>query len=617
MAEKKDFMSELAKSIEASKRGETSTMQSIDDFQPRARKTSMETDYDPLAGTQEVPTQPVVEEPQVEEVVIPQAVRQEESPVFEAPKEEPISTRPASFSQETFQKIEKPKRSIPKWVWLALLLGLLLLGFLIYYFFFAPKIVVPDCVGQDISCVTNWAKQNRVESSSLVRNEEYNMEYDNNVVIYQSVDPGKKVKPTTPFTITVSLGPDPEEGIVFPGDLRSMTSDEIKDWIAENKLLKTKVTTQYNDTIPEGHVISYEVKNGSESDFTRGTTLNVVTSKGPAPAGQVTVDNLAGKTISEVETWANQKKVKLEKIETFDDKVDSGKIIASSVPQGQTVREGDTITVTVSKGKGVRIPNVVGYTKEQFEAWKMDKNNSVTVVPKSIYNEAPLGTIIGQNITPGTVVESGAVLEVTESLYLPILETHSREWLGKDYLELKAKIDDFNYKGANIQAGEYGEFAQRTCSDEFPTEGMIINYTCSGGTVDSAGSTHYSAGCERPLNLNARVGYQVSTGPCTVATPSPTVVVLTNGDLYDLQSIVEFSNNHGIIYDQLIPITKDQRDAEWETKNADVCITYNGQKYYGGFDIPFTLVMNKGDHIVVEYVTDTGDAKPTEDPNNN
>lgn len=607
MAEKKDFMSELAKSIEAQKRGDTSSMQNIEDFTPKARNVSKETDYDSLLGYENEVQTPST--PQ-EEVHIPEAVYEEPAPVYTEPEPvfvqpEPVEqeprtatidsfqTRPASFSSEQFQKIEKPKRSIPKWVWLLLLLGLLLLGGLIYYLFFAPKIVVPDCVGENISCVTDWAKQNRVENSSLVRHEEYNNTYNENIVIDQSLQAGKKVKPTTPFTITVSLGPDPDEAIAFPADIKNMTQEELNEWKNENKLLKTKITTQYSDTVPSGGVISYEVRNGSEDNFTRGTTLNVVTSKGPAPAGQVTVDKLEGKTLVEIETWASQKKINLIKQEAFNDKIEAGYIISSDKKQGDTIREGDSVTVVVSRGKGVHIPNLVGYTKEQLEAWQ-HANTGVVCVPTSIYNPAPEGSVISQSIT-GQTVESGTVLELTVSKYLPILETHSREWLGKDYLELKAVVDGYNAQGANIQAGEYGAFAQRVCSDEFPVEGMIVNYTCEGGTLDSNGSTHYSAGCERPLNLNSRIGYQVSSGPCTVATPDPAIVVLTNYNLTTLQGLLDYCNSNGIYYDELVPVGSSAEIG------GNVRITYNGQSKTEN-DL-FTITMNKGDHIKIEYST--------------
>ena len=78
-----------------------------------------------------------------------------------------------------------------------------------------------------------------------------------------------------------SDGPDPDELVTFP-DIKNMTMDEIQDWIKENKLLKTKVVTEYSTTVEKDMVIKFDLKNISENNFTRGTNLNITVSKGEA-----------------------------------------------------------------------------------------------------------------------------------------------------------------------------------------------------------------------------------------------------------------------------------------------------------------------------------------------
>ena len=357
------------------------------------------------------------------------------------------------------------------------------------------------------------------------------------------------------ITFTVSNGPDPDEKIAFLTDIKSMTSGEIQSWISENKLLKAKVVTQYSDTVESGNVISYEVKNGSEEEFTRGTTLNVICSKGPAPAGQVTVDNFVGKMYADVESWANTKKIKLNKTEAFSDQVDKDKVISMDKKQGETLKEGDTLSVVVSKGKGVKIPNLVGYTKEQLEAWTADGDNAVSLVKKTIYNAAPEGSVIEQSLKAGSVVEAGEVLELTISNYLPILQTNSRQWLGVDYLQLKAEIDKWNAQGARIQAGQYGTVKEQ-CSDEYTTPGAIIDYSCSGGTSDVGN------GCERPLKLDARISYTISTGGCTV---KPNTLKI--GGIYSAEELKTYAEMNGI--------TLSERTVDALDSNI-----YSGKDYY-------------------------------------
>mgnify|MGYP004481445839 FL=1 len=526
MAEKRDFMSELANEVEEKKKGKLDHIQGIEDYKPKERKVSSSTtddDFDiPSMGTKSAKKPASVYDPKKEPVfttpVEEEEVEDNNTDFDEEDAYGGLNGMPASYGEEQVVRVNTPKKQIPVIAWILLAIAVAGISFAIYWFKFAPHITLPDFRGKNISEVSTWAKQNKMESSAIATSEPvYSMEYEKGVVVEQSVAGGKKVKKDTPITFTVSNGPDPDEKIAFLTDIKSMTSGEIQSWISENKLLKAKVVTQYSDTVESGNVISYEVKNGSEEEFTRGTTLNVICSKGPAPAGQVTVDNFVGKMYADVESWANTKKIKLNKTEAFSDQVDKDKVISMDKKQGETLKEGDTLSVVVSKGKGVKIPNLVGYTKEQLEAWSADSDNSVLVVKKEIYNAAPAGSVIEQSLKAGSVVESGEVLELTISLYLPILQTNSREWLGKDYLELKAKVDEWNSKGARIQAGQYGTVKEE-CRDN-TTPGEIIDYSCSGGTSDVGN------GCERPLNLDARISYTISTGGCTVTpTPTPTPV---------------------------------------------------------------------------------------------
>lgn len=526
MAEKRDFMSELANEVEEKKKGKLDHIQGIEDYKPKERKVSSSAadgDFDiPSMGTKsakksapvyETKKEPVFTTPVEEEEVEDNNTDFDEEDAYGG-----LNGMPASYGEEQVVRVNTPKKQVPVIAWILLAVAVVGISFAIYWFKFAPHITLPDFRGKNISEVSTWAKQNKIESSAIATSEPvYSMEYEKGVVVEQSVSGGKKVKKDTPITFTVSNGPDPDEKIAFLTDIKSMTSGEIQSWISENKLLKAKVVTQYSDTVESGNVISYEVKNGSEEEFTRGTTLNVICSKGPAPAGQVTVDNFVGKMYADVESWANTKKIKLNKTEAFSDQVDKDKVISMDKKQGETLKEGDTLSVVVSKGKGVKIPNLVGYTKEQLEAWSADSDNSVLVVKKEIYNAAPAGSVIEQSLKAGSVVESGEVLELTISLYLPILQTNSREWLGKDYLQLKAIVDEWNSKGARIQAGQYGTVKEECRDNTMP--GEIIDYSCSGGTSDVGN------GCERPLNLDARISYTISTGGCTVTpTPTPTPV---------------------------------------------------------------------------------------------
>ena len=235
-----------------------------------------------------------------------------------------------------------------------------------------------------------------------------------------------------------------------------------------------------------------------------------------------------------------------------------------------------------------------------MEAWQAGKGNNVTIIYTEKYDWALQGTIIGQDIPAGTLVDEGAVVMLTRSLYMPLMETHSREWLGQDYLQLKKWVDDVNGKdrSVNIQAGEY--IGAATCSNEYPTPGQIIEYACFYGTSDLAD------GCGRPLNAYSRIGYKISTGACGVKpapTPAPKQVIVTGDNIKDLASVQAFySGNVNCKY------------STGDTGGAEVQATINGKTYKSGDT--FTEIINEGStiNIVLNNATPTPEPLPSASP---
>lgn len=454
--------------------------------------------------------------PLAEEVKNTEEVKKQ---VKESPKKQD-GVKPESFETETFTRIEKKKFTLSPLKLGAGVAVLLSIAVISYFMFFAPKIEMLDFVGKNFSEFTSWAAQYNIDKNGVAINREYNFEYDKDVIISQSISAGKKIKENTKLTLVVSDGADPDELVNFP-DIKNMNHDEIQAWISENKLLKTKVTTAFSSTVPENSVISFDLKSVNENNFTRGTNLSIVVSKGEAPAGQVTVENFVGKNFEEMKTWAANKKINLEKTESYSNTVVAGAVVSQSVEGGKAIKEGESITVIVSKGKAVKIPNLVGYTPTMLEAWTANKENNVAVVKKEIYSNEPFGNVIAQSIPANSLVDQGTVLELTVSLYLPVLQTNSREWYGKDYQQLIAWVDNMNYKGANIAAGVWYGYEY---SADLPA-GAIIEYNCADGNgnlITYTGSEGTN-GCGRPLPLNAKIGMKVSKGPDPALgnTPAP------------------------------------------------------------------------------------------------
>ena len=388
--------------------------------------------------------------------------------------------KPASFQEEERVPVVKERRplNIKALIIALLILVALLIG--AYFLFLAPKIVMPDFIGKTRSDVAAWVKQQGIEASGIIFDDTYDFDTDEGTILTQNVPAGRKVKNNVKLNFTLSLGPDPEERIRVP-DLETMTKEEIQEWISENKLLKTKTITSYNNEIVENNVIDYSYSGCDEDSFTRGCTLKINISKGPAPAGKVSVEDFEKKPFATVEAWAKTNKIDLIKVEQYSDKIELDYVISQSIASGKTIKEGDSMTVVVSKGVAVYMPNMVGWTKKQVEAWTR-KNPTVFIdMEKGYYSSQEKDIVLNQSLSAGSLIDPAELIELTLSLG-NIVDTPS-SFVGQEYHApggLHDWKDAQNALGANISVNRTHDF-----SDEIPA-GCIISHDQGvevGGTL--------------------------------------------------------------------------------------------------------------------------------------
>ena len=412
--------------------------------------------------------------------------------------------KPDSFKEEERIPINKPKKQInPKFIIIGLVvLVILFVG--IYFLFLAPKIEMPNFVGQTKDDVASWVKQQEINTSGIVFKDEYNFDNDKDVILSQDVEAGKKVKNDVKITFTISLGADPDEKISLP-DIKSMTKSELDSWISKNKLTKTKITTSYNDTVEKDEVISYELKGVEEDDFTRSSTLNISVSKGPQPAGTVTVSDFKNKYYSEVESWAKTNKITLNKVESYSDSIESGLVMSQSVDANKTIKQGETLTVTVSKGKGVKVPDFSSMNEEEIRTWA-NKNN-LTVDVNSKYSDSD-DKVLSSNVTKGSLVSSSddinVVLNAGKYFYADDEELTDLLVPGKANIN---KLEDWcnkkRSKGIDAYVGNWSESAE-----------VYSNY--EKGTIISVEISSYETGkiydANDRLPLDVRFSVVISKG---------------------------------------------------------------------------------------------------------
>ena len=415
--------------------------------------------------------------------------------------------KPDSFKEEERIPVSKPKKEInPMMIIVPSVVAVIVVVALVYIFVF-PHIKVESFVGKSQNDAAAWIKQNEIESAGIVFKEEYSFDVAKGNVVSQTPESGK-VKKDAKMTFVISKGADPDELVSLP-DIKNMTKSEIESWISENKLSATKINTTYSDTVAKDEVISVDLSVDTDK-FTRGTSLKINISKGPAPAGTVKVENFKGQAYSIVENWAKTKKITLKKVEAYDDDMASGLIISQSIAADKEMKEGETLTVTVSKGKGVTVPNFLKMSETEYNTWK-DTNtgeNAIQVKEKVYYSDSA-SYVLKQSVTAGTTIAQSEVVIVTinkgDGFYL----NEALTALGYDYVEGSTsydRLDDWSYKakeiGLNAQVHVYtGNYV---ASDKPKGTILKIEYA-----KDEDGNKY---SINEKLPLDARIFCSVSSG---------------------------------------------------------------------------------------------------------
>lgn len=222
-------------------------------------------------------------------------------------------------------------------------------------------------------------------------------------IMKQSIKAGTVVKINSEdektLIITVSKGCE----IKVP-DLTKYSIDEITDWIIKNKL-KVEFNDKYDDSVKINSVIDASYKEGDIIE--EGSLVTITLSKGKIAMKEFT-------SFNDFREWSEKYGIAYEEQHEFSDSVEAGKVISYSYNSGDTIKNGDTIIVTISDGRKISVPNVKGINKDSVINKLKKANLNYSFVYKYSDSVAE-GISINQSISPGSDVCEGTTITVTIS----------------------------------------------------------------------------------------------------------------------------------------------------------------------------------------------------------
>ncbi|MFP8885138.1 Stk1 family PASTA domain-containing Ser/Thr kinase [Streptomyces mangrovi] len=218
-------------------------------------------------------------------------------------------------------------------------------------------------------------------------------------VIGTDPDRGERIRGNGTVTITVSQGPERVEVPDVTGD----TPDEARRKIKAAGLEPGMVTREFSGKVERGSVARTEP--GAGSVRRPGTAVALVLSKG----ARVEVPGVVG----EDEGVARQRLEEAGlKVRTAPERVfsqeDEGTVARQSPREGAVAAEGDTVTLTVSKGpEMIEVPDVEGLAEDEARRALEDAGFEVKV--RRVFFT---GTVFDQSVAAGERAPRGSEITV-------------------------------------------------------------------------------------------------------------------------------------------------------------------------------------------------------------
>lgn len=209
------------------------------------------------------------------------------------------------------------------------------------------SVKVVNFVNQKKSDVEKWRKDNDIDASQIIYKYEYSEEKDKNVVLKQSLKAGESMNKDNDLKITLPNGADPSVTFELP-DFTGKKEDEIKQWFKDKKFSNVVYKYEKNPDIEENTFISMDP--AASTTVKRSDTVTV-TICAPLEGAEVSMIDMSSMSKDEINAWAEENKITIIYDEAYSDSIASGKVITTSVDANTIIHQGDTVTVTLSKGK--------------------------------------------------------------------------------------------------------------------------------------------------------------------------------------------------------------------------------------------------------------------------
>lgn len=305
--------------------------------------------------------------------------------------------------------------------------------------------VIASYYNKDLKELKDFADKNNI---NLVIEYEYSDEIETGKIIRIDTEGISYVKDIKQIIVTISDGPNYDKLLIVPSMI-GRNLDDLIEFIDKNFMNNVTINFEISDT--DKDTIIAQDKNG---EIRRNSDITFVISLGSEISDTVTMENLVGMKLFDAELWLKRNGIKYEIKYEFSDK-SKNEVLSQSTNKDEEINIKDTnITITVSAGVAIKIPDFKTMTVDEATSWII--NNKLKVEFNEIYDEnIETGKIIEQSIKENELVKENTLINLTISKGQIIMDefksiSEFRDWANKYNVKYNETYDYSN----NISKGE-------------------------------------------------------------------------------------------------------------------------------------------------------------------
>jgi len=286
------------------------------------------------------------------------------------------------------------------------------------------------------------------------------------------------------LVVTVSQGPNMNELIDLP-DFEGMTRAQIRTWQTDERVSGVTFREQSSSEVDVNYVIGVEFPSTVDpANFRRSDTVTIIVSTGPET---VQIPDLRGRDREAVaEFIENNSSIRVEFEYEAHETVPRGTVLRQSHAPNTRLAIGDTLTLILSGGNPVVVPNFGDMRRVDAEAMEDDYESGLNVIVlRRFHASIPYGRFVSQSVAPGEELFGDATVTVVYSEGRPWIP----RWIDGPAENIESEVVAINDRGASI-------IVDPVWVDSWQPRGSVIS------------QTHY----DQWVALNQRIVIQISRG---------------------------------------------------------------------------------------------------------